>query len=349
MRILKPSAWILLFGISFVLTASCGGDDDDSAPSAGKGGGAGHAGAGTAGKAGRGGSSSGAGEAGMTGVAAGGGGRSGSSHGGAAGEAASAGASGTNATTTGGTGAVSGTGGSAGSPEGGGPSSASAGMGGAGGESEAKHKLCSHTCEPTEDCATETFCHPDLHRCIECNDRTDCIPIKSAWVSTCTMDSDCPLVDFGDVCVDVGGRGFCAPAYDGTLGCLFPGEVPITLPKFGSSETIDVCGTDSGRCEDNRCFSGCSSEPDFCTTGLTSGYGDTCDEASGHCTCEDDGECTHGPAHCDLATHRCVECGEASHCAGAIEGKDVCSEGHCGCSSASVCTDSAPGGTPVCE
>lgn len=350
MRIFKPSALVLLFGVSFVLTASCGGDDDDTTPSAGKGGGAGHAGAG--GKAGRGGSSSGAGEAGMPAQTKGGsGGRGGSSQSGNAGEgasSASAGAAGTDVTSRGGSGGTSGTsatGGSSGSPEGGNPSGG-AGMGGAGGDVQASHKQCGRTCETTADCPTQTFCQADLHRCIECNDNTDCIPVKSGGWGPCTTDDDC-LTILGEACGDINGRGYCVPAYDAEAGCEDP-QVHTTLTKFGTSDVLDACIVDSGRCEDHVCFTTCASDPNFCTTAST-GYGETCDEGSGRCTCESDDECTHGPSHCDPATHHCVECSETAQCPGAIVGKDTCVEGRCGCSSVDVCTTLAPGGSAVCE
>ena len=230
-----------------------------------------------------------------------------------------------------------------------------AGAGGAGGDSTEGARSCQVGCQSQDDCATETAeirrCDLSSMRCIECLVHADCVPVASAWSVSCTEDTDC-FTDFGEVCVDVGGYGRCASAHDPELGCFFEGEVPLTYPKFGASSPtmVDVCGKESGRCENLRCFTGCTDEPDFCTTGLNQGNGNTCDPQSGRCTCAGDGECTGGPEHCNPTTHRCDECAEPDDCAGAAEGKDACVDGRCGCSDASICpTATFPAGTPVCE
>jgi hypothetical protein len=233
---------------------------------------------------------------------------------------------------------------------------APSGGAGAGGEtSSAALMLCALGCQSESDCASDTadirHCDSGTKRCVECMTHEECIPVASAWSVSCTMDNDC-FVALGEVCVAVSGRGYCAGTPDPTLGCLFPGEVPITLPKFGVSpvETVDVCGTESGRCENHHCFTGCTDTADFCTTGTTAGYGLTCDSASGLCTCQQDSECAYGPHHCNPSTHRCDECAQSSDCAGAASGQDACVDGRCGCSSAAVCSNSHfPASTPHCE
>jgi len=340
---LKLATNLVLAIFSTLSVTHCGGDDDPAAPPA------------TGGSAGRGGSGGESGEAGSSAGTSGSSGRGsgGTGEGGEAGNGqagtGSPGVGGTGGTSgTGGTGAVSGTGGGAGETSG-------AGMGGdgSGGQPDQGANACALGCDSEDDCASTSAdvrrCVLDIGRCVECVSHEDCIPVASAWVTTCVEDDGC-FVALGEVCVDVGGTGRCAPAYDSGLGCLFPGEVPITLPKFAVAETVQVCGKDTGRCEGNRCFTGCADDPNYCTTGLNVGYGDSCDVASGRCTCESDSECTHGPERCNPTTNRCDECGDAGDCAGAGEGKDVCVDGRCGCSSASVCGSTTfPAATPLCE
>jgi len=342
MKLKNLGTWVLVATVSSVSMAACGGDDD-ALPTAGTGGG---------------------GSGGTTGGKGGGSGRGGSpgGHGGEAGEPqAGAGQTGAGAPGTGGSGAVSGGGGSGG---GGGSMMSTAGAGaeeaggadngGAGGAPETELKACVVGCQMESDCQGEfdkvRHCDVEFRRCVECNTHADCVPIASGWQSTCTMDDDC-FVAFGEVCVNVMGFGHCAAVPDEPLGCLFPGEAPVTLPKFGvtPTELVDVCGKDSGRCENRRCFTGCTDDPNFCTTGLTAGHGDTCDTASGRCTCQADSECAHGPQHCNPVTHLCDECADATDCSGAAAGKDVCVDGRCGCSSASVCSTGDLPGSAICE
>jgi hypothetical protein len=329
---LKLTTCFLFVALSTVSVTSCAGDDDDDD---------------TAATGGQGGSGGGAGESGSSGNS----GRGGMGDGGEAGGGqAGAGTSGSAGTGTGGTGAISGAGGGGGEPGG-----AGSGGDGSGGQPDTESKSCAIGCDSEDDCATASAdirrCDPELMRCVECVAHNDCIPVASAWIIPCTEDDNC-ITALGEVCVGVNGRGYCAGVPDETLGCLFPGEVPITLPKFGvtPAETVEVCGKESGRCENHHCFTGCSDDPSSCGTGLNVGYGDSCNAATGRCSCESDSECTHGPRRCNPTTNRCDECGDASHCPGASEGKDVCAEGRCGCSGASVCTNANfPSGTPLCE
>lgn len=333
---------------AFVLSAaSCSDDSEGPSGSAGKGGSS----SGRGGEAGQAGEVGQAGQAGGAGAGAEGGmsaGTGGSGTGGTGTGGSGTGGAGTGGASTGGT---SGTG--SGGEQAGGAGEAGDG---AGGDSTEGARSCQVGCQSQDDCASTTLdvrrCDLTSMRCVECTAHADCVPVASAWSVACDDDSGC-FTDFGEVCVDVGGSGRCAMTPDSVVGCLFPGEVPLTYPKFGVStpEMVDVCGKESGRCENNLCFTGCTDDPNFCTVGLNAGKGDTCDASSGRCTCAGDSECSQGPGHCNTTTHRCDECAGPADCTGVVqEGKDACVDGRCGCSDASVCpTATFPAGTPVCE
>lgn len=338
-------AYSLIMNAFVLSAASCSDDSEEPSGGAGKGGSS----------SGRGGEAGQAGEAGQTG---------GAGAGAEGGVSAGTGGAGTGGTGTGGGGAGKGGGGTGGASTGGTSGTGSGGEqaggageagDGAGGDSTEGARSCQVGCQSQDDCASTTLdvrrCDLTSMRCVECTAHVDCVPVVSAWSVACIDDSEC-FAAFGEVCVDVGGQGRCATTPDSVLGCLFPGEVPLTYPKFGVStpEMVDVCGKESGRCENNLCFTGCTDDTTFCTVGLNAGNGDTCDASSGRCTCAGDGECSQGAGHCNTTTHRCDECAGPADCAGAQEGKDACVDGRCGCSDASVCpTATFPAGTPVCE
>jgi len=332
-----------------LVLSSCDGDDDTvggSGGTAGKAPAAGNAGkAGGAGKGGGGGR--GGGKAGAAGNAEGG---AAASDTGGAGAGAQSGGGGT--LSSGGTGNVGAAGQSVGGngAESGASGSSGAGAGGANGEL----LTCHIGCSTSDDCASESAdirrCDATLHLCVECTTHAECIPRASNWFSACTQDDDC-FTDFGEVCVDVGGSGLCAAVPDMTLGCLFPGEVPLTFDKFGvvPAEQVEVCGKDSGRCSDYHCSVGCTDAENYCTS-VNPGFGDTCNEATGQCTCVSDDECSAGPSpHCNPTTHLCDECATHDDCSVAANGQE-CNAGRCGCSGVASCPDTSfPDGTPLCE
>lgn len=337
------------FSLSCValMLSSCDGDDDTIGTSGGSAGKA--AAGGSAGKAGGAGRSGGGGRAGKGGTAGAEGGAAATDTGGA-GAGAQSGSGGT--LSSGGTGNV----GAAGQSGGGnGAEAGASGNSGAGAGGTANELLTCHVgCSSTDDCASQSadsrHCDDTLHLCVECTSHADCIPRASGWVTVCTQDDNC-FTDFGEVCVDVGGSGLCAAVVDMTLGCLFPGEVPLPFNKFGvvPTEQVEVCGKDSGRCSDYHCSTGCTDADDYCTT-VNPGFGDTCNETTGQCTCVSDDECSAGPSpHCNPVTHLCDECATNEDCSLAINGQE-CNAGRCGCSGIAACpVSSFPDGTPLCE
>lgn len=73
-----------------------------------------------------------------------------------------------------------------------------------------------------------------------------------------------------------------------------------------------------------------------------------CGLSSLHCTggqcvaCTSDAHCTApGRPRCDLALHRCIECGVTGDCTGGA----VCKTGHC----APPCSAGCPAATPICD
>jgi len=342
----KPRTLLFtLFSLSSVavLLSSCDGDDDTIGTSGGSGGTAASGGSGE-----NGGTSGKGGTAGGTT-----GGTGGNAEGGAGAGAGGAGARAGN----GGSMSIGGAGspGAAGDRPGGGGNGAESGNtdhGGAGAGGAANDKLltCQTGCSSSDDChsqALEGRCDETLHLCVECTEHADCIPKANGWNLACVDDSDC-AGGFLTACVDVGGSGRCAQPASAPPGCLLTTATPY--PRFGIEplELVDVCVADSGRCSAHVCITGCTDQPNFCTS-VSSGYGDTCDEASGLCHCASDDECTAGPPHCNLTTHRCDECETNGDCSQATTGHE-CHDGRCGCTGTSACPESSfPDGTPLCK
>jgi len=311
--------------------ASCGGDDE--APDEASGGSAGTGGS-VGGSAGEGNTDSGgSGGTSTTGSATGGSAGATSAGGGSGGTAGSGGT-----TTTG----AAGQGGAAGDTSGG------AGEGGAAGSPSEELLSCNVGCENDDDCATEAaearHCDSELGRCVECRADADCLARASLWLFECSAEAPCAFV--GEVCVDVNGTGYCAaPVTD--AGCVY-GGVPLEAVEFTTGDPVEVCGSSAGRCENYRCFTGCTDTEDACTV-ASPGQGDICDAATGKCTCQNDDECWFGPGRCNPVTQRCDECAENADCADAVAGRE-CVAGRCGCSGTEACPTAVfPDGTPVCE
>ncbi len=224
--------------------------------------------------------------------------------------------------------------------------------GGAGGHGTPEApKACSYECSDDDDCDSpgilEYVCDPNTQRCqapeLTCSGHRDCVPFASSWVLACEKDDDCVTKD--SVCVDAGGYGRCARAFDEASDCPLPGQVSVTRTRFGTIEDVQVCGATNGRCSDGACFLGCSGPSD-----CGKGDGDSCDVESGRCTCVADTECASGEvSHCNPDTQRCDECASDFDCF-LDPARDRCVDGRCGCSSSDVCSDVIfPAATPVCE
>jgi hypothetical protein len=351
--------WLSAVGCDDGTNTPADGNDasSESGGSAGKGTG-GSAGKGTGGSAGKGtGGSAGKGTGGSSGSAAGGGGGVPPATGGGAGKGGKAGGSsaGAGGAGTGGAGGPDG-GGAAGADGGtvdasvdgsGTPDAAEAGRDGSHGGTGAKS--CTYGCATDDDCVVDgdptMKCHPTKKRCVDptstCETNDDCVGFVSFWSPSCFEDADCQLP--GDVCVESGIYGLCASPPDPVDGCLFPGTEPTTRKRFGTSDggtpdggAVVVCGATSGRCNNGVCVDGCSSDPNFCTSG--GGFGETCNETSGMCECAASSECTtSGVSACNQQNHRC-ECVTNADCTS--PGFDTCVAGSCGCSNASACPTS---------
>src|SRR5258706_16203475 len=84
-----------------------------------------------------------------------------------------------------------------------------------------------------------------------------CVAARSLWTAKiCTADVDCPneggFAPFGDVCVDIGGKGHCAFLAMNTAQCTSFLNTSMfstfTVKKYGSDDRGDVCGKPS-RCD----------------------------------------------------------------------------------------------------
>jgi hypothetical protein len=325
-----------IVGVCWLVAAGCG-DDESKKTSDGDGG--------EAGDTGRGGSQGGSSNNGGTAGGGKAGANVGGQTGGAGGDSADAGMAGMTA------GGIAGEA-AAGTNMGGDSGAAGdAGAAGSGGESGGPPtaKQCGYACEDQTDCMATEFsftCHPTQKQCVECVADADCYPMLSFWFSTCTGDQDC--AEFGELCVDANGEGWCAPPPDSEGGgCIF-GE-PSNLPKFAAAGNVEVCVYLNGSCSDGRCEPGCE-HPQF--GGCEAGQGNTCDPVSGLCTCANSDECTaNGVSVCNPTTSLC-ECFNDDDCAetSAQTGHGVCVNGKCGCAGADTCVDSPfAGATVVCE
>ena len=204
------------------------------------------------------------------------------------------------------------------------------------------HKQCAEACSQDSDCLVDIQdqgfqCNATTSRCERyaepCLADAECIPSASLWFLDCTSDADCFLFS-GESCVDVAGAGKCARRADqndaGSDACEFPVPDPITVFKFGSSETIVVCADASRKCHDGTCIISCVNAP--CTPDTN---GSVCNSQTGLCECVRDEDCRGpGVSHCNTETRRC-ECARDSDCD--IPNTDSCVAGSCGCSSRTAC------------
>ena len=340
-------AFVGFLGAFSLVFSGCGDDEssDGGSPKGGKGGSsAGEGGEATGGVSGTTGTGGNAGRGGTPST----GGRGGTAGAGGAGNAGAGGRGGTDATGglagDAGGGPIGGEAGEGGAGAGG---AGNAGEAGAGGVPDMTADACKYQCQGDEECArgidVSYKCHPTRKRCENpdfiCDSHDDCVAMASLWTVACTDDSGCDAL-FGEVCVDVGGRGRCAMTPDPTLGCFLGGEATL-FPKFGTLSGADVCASADGRCNDQgACFRGCSDSP--CGAGLM------CNATTGLCECDANGECTAaGVSRCNMTTHLC-ECATDTDCT--LSGTNKCVNGRCGCASVTVCSATLfPNATPVCE
>jgi hypothetical protein len=197
------------------------------------------------------GSTGGAGTGGSSAGQSGGGGQGGVSGGGAGGAGTGGqGGAGTGGTTagSGGVGGIVIVGGVGGTVFGGAAGvSANAGMAGAGALA-GDLKECAERCSDNDDCLVfgadlGYVCNQSTRRCEgfadPCTDSTECIPDASLWLWACNNDADCFFFT-DDVCVDIGGLGFCARMVP-YGGCVDPTPDEVTLPRHSMSGTVEVC------------------------------------------------------------------------------------------------------------
>jgi len=329
----SAAALLGVFVLGSLAFTACDGDDDTIG------------GSGTGGSAAKGGKGGGAGKGGSNGATGGtstetgGTGATGGSSDGGAGMAGSSGAAGDDG--TGGTVGAAGAGA-------GGEAGSTGGEAGGGGSGPAPTPLaCTYECVLDADCdpAHGYTCVGGL--CLDaeraCNVHDDCVAWATSLTEPCAADTDCEFFAYGDLCIDVGGNGLCVmvPFED---ECAF-GEATLAQ-KFGLLDTATVCLDLSGRCDAHQCSRGCTSDPDFCTTGPNDKRGPVCDSVSGKCGgCTSDSQCGGpGTSHCNLATGVCG-CQDDVECDG-LAGMDACIQGKCSCSAAS-CT-AFPSATPIC-
>jgi hypothetical protein len=210
---------------------------------------------------------------------------------------------------------------------------------------------CKYECVDDDDClggpSTNYKCHPTRKRCedpsIACDSHDDCVAVASGWTFACADDNGC--IAGLEACVDAGGRGVCAFTSDPTLGCFTGAE--MTMPRFGATGMVAVCGSDAGRCDDKgQCFTGCTDALVGCPA--LGGRGPNCNATTGLCECTMDTQCTAmGVSRCNMTTHLC-ECASNPDCTAA--GTNECVSGRCGCASVAVCSATLfPNATPVCE
>lgn len=331
-----------ILGASWLVAVGCGSDDDKKVNSTGD---AGEAGETSGGKSSVGGSSSTAGKGGMnTGGKGGAGGAGGKNAGGSGGSTGGGGASSAGEA---GQGVLMG--GAGGMPDT--PTAGAGGdAGGAGGVGVAPAEpvlACANQCANDDDCLVDgaivqMTCDPTSKRCVDpsvtaCQTVDDCVAGASAWTFfPCASVDDC---NGGEECINWKGEGFCA--YTPDPDC-FPGDLKITLGKFGFADApVDVCYTPNA-CVAGACQPGC--ELGGCDGG---GTGDTCSATTHLCECALGTECTvTGVCGAD---HHCTECKINDDCPAGNTGKDKCVDGKCGCSGAAACPDPTASATPVCE
>ena len=219
-------------------------------------------------------------------------------------------------------------------------------------------KSCAEACNTTQDCRIGNqdygfTCNPATHRCekpgVVCQSSLECLPSASFWFLDCDSDADCFYFD-DDACVSVAGVGKCARLAPGASsdasGCEPPTVDAVTLPRFGAGGSVVVCADGRLRCEHGACVGNCRSHAD-CSPARN---GSVCDFSTGACRCVNDQDCGGlGVSHCNVTTGRC-ECDGNGDCE-ELDGRDVCAEGQCACSSAAVCNAEPifSGTDPVCE
>ena len=332
---------VCIAGASWLLAVGCDDSEDRVSGTAGT------AGTGEAGEGPGGGKSSVAGSqnGGKAGDSAGSSGNGGTTSGGSNGEAGVAGRgeqAGAGGEMAGAAGVAGETNGGAGGAAGG--QGGQGGAGGAGGEGgELTAASCSFSCADDAACVIAPNnhthkCNPVSHRCEDpttaCTADVDCLPALSFWAIQCVDDTGC--VSGFQACVNVNGKGFCADLSDPT----FPDEpcfggAPRTLPRFGTSGTVEVCASPDPRCFAGACALGCGDPAVGCPTG----NGNTCSATTGLCECTQGTECTKtgvcgGDGHCQ-------QCKIDDDCAATavFDGRGVCVAGTCGCASPTTCVN----------
>ncbi|RMG18597.1 MAG: hypothetical protein D6729_06840 [Deltaproteobacteria bacterium] len=174
-------------------------------------------------------------------------------------------------------------------------------------------------CAPA--CSTDDECGPGLScwagACGVCDwPRWRCDKDGTGLCFNCYDDTHCPSTQYCDVggsyeCVDRcggvnGGSGTCPP---GTL-CDVQAGGRCVAPCASNGDCSDparpICDTASGLCGE------CSQDADCSDPARP-----VCDPATLQCVaCLGDADCADPTPACDTQAYRCVECTDASHCAG---------------------------------
>ena len=336
----------VMLGVSWLVAVGCDDSDDKKAVNGSE---AGEGGESPSGGKASGGSANTAGKAGAATA-----GTAGTGTTGTAGTAGTAGTGGTVAETAGAAGmGISGdagngqVGGAPGVAGAGGAATAGAGGvgdGGAGGAPPAGALSCVYSCGSDDDCLlpgndTSNKCNPTTKLCEDpaatCETHQDCFAKLTPWFPGCTSNGDC--FD-SEACVNVKGTGYCATLPDAEFGC--DPFLAGTFTLFEGGE-VQVCGSADVRCIAGACTFGCDA------AGCQS-QDETCDVASGVCSCETGADCETGVC----SGGHCTECATSDDCAATADdtGLDTCVDGKCGCSGTDTCVAGAFDNAPaVCK
>jgi hypothetical protein len=200
-----------------------------------------------------------------------------------------------------------------------------------------------------------------------CSEDAECVAQLSGWSQ---VDSDDP--DFlpdtpctadgptlpatcadGEVCCATGQvcleGGFCASPADGVVSCETLTRDEVEATGIGG-DSVMVCGDESAAdatCESGGvCRNPCEADAD-CAGDVFP----TCNTTTGNCECEQSpNSCAGNPVGGTVCqANGTCGCAENDDCMG--DGFDTCYDGVCGCSDASVCSDTMAfdGTTIVCE
>ncbi len=323
-----------LIAVGLVAAVACGGGDSDSSSSDGSAGSTGSGGSGGSGTGGTGGSGTGGSAGGGTGGSAGTGGGTGGGAGAGSGGGAGGGTGG---------GAGAGTGGAAGSGSGGAP------MGGTCTETCSADGDCDdgYTCAGTScECVDDLFCNSGVNDQIDlsrtCTGHGDCTGSNEFCVKAGNGVQACGRDESGVICsnarisfdhFDDGGTiqicGFERICDQTTKECRrfcdSDGDCTPTFPAF-----TPICDTVARKCM-------CQKTPmDSCNRGPMP---DTFCADNGECGCGSNNLlCMFQPGDtCNTATGRCT-CTDNAQCAMSRDGTICKADGNCGCANASECT-----------